>query len=96
MAFWNRREGRKGRPVQGYYFDSEKQVGVPRKLYRHLDNEPDHVVDEWVARWSNLNEVKAIRPDLVKAQVPGDWSALVHYELWSALNQKYQEATQAA
>jgi hypothetical protein len=77
MAFWNRRENRAGRPVQVYYFDGEKQVGVPRKLYRHLDNEPDHVIEEWVARWSNLNEAKAIRPDLIKAQVPSDWSALI-------------------
>jgi hypothetical protein len=74
MAVWNCRK-RKGEPIQVWTMKDGEQVGIPCRLYRHLDSEPDQVIDEWVARWSRMNEVQIVRPELT--QLPLEWSDYV-------------------
>lgn len=71
MAFYQYR----GRKVSVFFWDGTKQVALPRRVTRHLDGEPEAIVQEWVNRWSNLNEVKKVRPEL--SAVPNLWSETV-------------------
>ncbi|RYZ84313.1 MAG: hypothetical protein EOP04_18255 [Proteobacteria bacterium] len=76
-AWFNRRSDRKGNPIQVWYWSNEsnKQVPLSRKLYRHLDSEQDDVVQTWVDQWAALNGVYKSRPDLVPP--PAAWVQVV-------------------
>jgi len=55
MAFWKRYEGRR---VRVWAFKEGRQVSVPRKETRHLDGQPDDVVQRYV---DSLGEPKLVR-----------------------------------
>lgn len=67
MAFWRLKQNQ----VYVLYWDGTKQRSLPRKKTKHLDGLSTEVIGEWVQRWSNLNEVQKVRPDLTP--IPLDW-----------------------
>lgn len=48
---------------------------LPRAQTRHLDGEPELVVKEWVARWSNSNKIQKLTFDL--SPLPKSWNTLI-------------------
>lgn len=50
-----------------YYYDADAQLqkSVLRHKTKHLDHEPDDVIEQWVKRHEALSRVIASRPDLV-------------------------------
>lgn len=53
MAFWQRlKSGR----IKIYYSAGGKQQTLPKHLYAHLDNEPDHNVEAWIRGWEAKHE----------------------------------------
>lgn len=52
MAFWRRYS----HGVVVFYREEGKQCRLGRDETRHLDTEPDHNIDQWVANWSLANE----------------------------------------
>lgn len=72
MAFFRLRPGNH---VYVYHWNGSKQVTLPRKITKHLDGQPLPVIEEWVNRWSNLNEVQKLRPDL--SPLPPAWEPLI-------------------
>jgi integrase len=73
MAWWKERG--KNHSVFVYYIENGKQKTVGRAKTQALDKMSSQQRDEWVARWSKLNEVQKIRPDLTA--VPNDWQLLI-------------------
>lgn len=69
----------RGRRVFVFYYPpgGTRQKALPREQTRHLDGEPEEVVREWVTRWSNLNEIQKVRPDLVTSALPAKWQKLI-------------------
>lgn len=57
MAFFERN---KHGHVDIKYYDKEagKAVRLPRKVYKHLDSEPDEIVQKWLDQWSHENIAK--------------------------------------
>jgi len=52
-----------------------RQVMLPRAQTRHLDGEPELVVKEWVARWSNSNKIQ--KPTFELSPLPKSWDKLI-------------------
>lgn len=76
MAYWQRKSNNR---IFVYYHDKQtlKNNTLPRIQTRHLDGQGDDVIEEWVERWSNLNEVKTVRPDLARTPLRGEWATLI-------------------
>ena len=62
MAYWDRKRGKQ---VVVYVWADGKQRQLPRDQTRHLDTEPDHNIDAWVARYEEQFEGKELRPEQV-------------------------------
>ncbi|RYZ53445.1 MAG: hypothetical protein EOP07_17800 [Proteobacteria bacterium] len=55
--------------VYRYDNKTKRQRSIARERTRHLDHEPDDVIEQWVQRFEALERVLEMRPDLVS---PGD------------------------
>ena len=60
MAYWYRK---RGKDVYVFTEKDGKQKSIPRAKTKHLDAEPDHNIDAWVAQWGLKNENKPVRED---------------------------------
>jgi hypothetical protein len=62
LAYWDRKRGKQ---VVVYVWEDGKQKQLPRDKTRHLDVEPDHNIEAWVARYSEQFEGKALQPEQI-------------------------------
>ena len=80
-----------GNRVFVFHRHDGKQIVLPRSETRHLDGEPELVVRESVARWSNQNKIQKPKFDL--SPLPKTWNKLIEQFCQALSNRRRQAST---